>query len=98
MTNWAARSLAIAVLCLFLSPAEAASLTVNTSCNTYTGISDDGVAQWLGIRYAAPPVGDLRFMPPQNPSCSDGVQLPDNTVSVDKYDRRASSRHMKQLC
>ncbi|KAI1361546.1 vacuolar triacylglycerol lipase [Xylaria arbuscula] len=80
MTNWAIRSLAIAALCQFLTPTAAASLTVNTTCNTYTGISSDGVAQWLGIRYAAPPVGDLRFMPPQDPSCSDdGLQLPDNT-------------------
>ncbi|KAK0632745.1 Alpha/Beta hydrolase protein [Immersiella caudata] len=27
-----------------------------------------GVTQWLGIRYAAPPVGDLRFAPPQDPA------------------------------
>jgi cholinesterase len=26
-----------------------------------------GVTQWLGIRYAAPPLGDLRFQPPQDP-------------------------------
>ena len=31
--------------------------------NTYS----DGVSQWLGIRYAAPPTGDLRFAAPQNP-------------------------------
>ncbi|KAI0506366.1 vacuolar triacylglycerol lipase [Xylaria bambusicola] len=79
MTNWAARWVAITVFCQLLSPTAAAGLTVNTSCNTYTGVAADGVAQWLGIRYAAPPVGDLRFMPPKDPSCSDGLQLPGNT-------------------
>ncbi|KAI9743127.1 MAG: hypothetical protein M1818_003422 [Claussenomyces sp. TS43310] len=36
-------------------------------CN-YTGatVSDD-INQWLGMRYAAPPVGDLRFRAPQDP-------------------------------
>lgn len=27
----------------------------------------NGVSQWLGIRYAAPPLGDLRFRAPQDP-------------------------------
>lgn len=31
--------------------------------NTY----NDGVSQWLGIRYAAPPTGNLRFAAPQDP-------------------------------
>ncbi|KAI8944236.1 vacuolar triacylglycerol lipase [Xylaria longipes] len=80
MINRTVRWLALATLCQFLCPTGAASLTVETTCNTYTGIAgSDGVAQWLGIRYGAPPVGDLRFMPPTNPSCSEAVQLPDNT-------------------
>ncbi|TRX96024.1 hypothetical protein FHL15_003166 [Xylaria flabelliformis] len=79
MVNRTVRWLALAAFCQFLHPTEAASLTVATTCNTYTGVASDGVAQWLGIRYAAPPVGDLRFMPPEDPSCSDGAQLPNNT-------------------
>ncbi|KAI1817663.1 vacuolar triacylglycerol lipase [Poronia punctata] len=55
--------------------APVSSLTVDTKCNKYTGVIDDGIVQFLGIRYAAPPVGHLRFMPPEDPSCSDGVQL-----------------------
>ncbi|KAI0409265.1 vacuolar triacylglycerol lipase [Xylaria palmicola] len=80
MTIRAARWLAWAAFCQFVCPTASAGLSVNTTCNTYTGVAgSDGIAQWLGIRYAAPPVGDLRFMPPQDPSCSDGVQLPNNT-------------------
>ncbi|KAK2784684.1 hypothetical protein FQN52_008912 [Onygenales sp. PD_12] len=29
--------------------------------------SSSGVTQWLGMRYAAPPVGDLRFAAPEDP-------------------------------
>ncbi|KAI1121756.1 vacuolar triacylglycerol lipase [Nemania abortiva] len=82
MTNRAARWLALTTtLCQLICPTVAGTLTTNTSCNTYTGIAGaDGVAQWLGIRFAAPPIGDLRFMPPTDPSCDDGgVQLPNNT-------------------
>jgi hypothetical protein len=34
----------------------------------------DGVTQWLGIRYAAPPIGDLRFAPPKDPPKHGGTQ------------------------
>ncbi|EGD85540.1 hypothetical protein H112_06444 [Trichophyton rubrum D6] len=32
------------------------------------------VTSWLGIRYAAPPVGDLRFAAPQDPKKEGGIQ------------------------
>jgi hypothetical protein len=34
----------------------------------------DGVTQWFGIRYAAPPIGDLRFAPPKDPLKHGGIQ------------------------
>ncbi|KAI1184727.1 vacuolar triacylglycerol lipase [Nemania serpens] len=80
MTNWAMRWLAFTTFCRLGCVTATGILAVNTTCNTYTGVAgSNGVAQWLGIRYAAPPIGDLRFMPPKDPSCSDGVQLPNNT-------------------
>lgn len=33
-----------------------------------------GVNQFLGIRYAAPPLNDLRFRAPQDPAQQDGLQ------------------------
>ncbi|OOQ88247.1 triacylglycerol lipase [Penicillium brasilianum] len=35
---------------------------------------DNGVNQFLGIRYAAPPLGDLRFRAPEDPVFTTGVQ------------------------
>ncbi|KAI1100539.1 alpha/beta-hydrolase [Jackrogersella minutella] len=48
---------------------------VDIICNKYAGYSTpNGITQWLGIRYAAPPVGNLRFMPPQDPPCNSTTQ------------------------
>ncbi|KAK0657040.1 Alpha/Beta hydrolase protein [Cercophora newfieldiana] len=41
---------------------------VNVTANQYVGQPlSNGVTQWLGMRYAAPPLGKLRFAPPQDP-------------------------------
>ncbi|RPI29939.1 MAG: carboxylesterase family protein, partial [Actinomycetota bacterium] len=39
-----------------------------------SGTEADGVRAYLGIPYAAPPVGDLRWRPPQAPAPWDGVR------------------------
>ena len=41
------------------------STTVQTDNGAVCGIVVAGVSAWLGIPYAAPPVGDLRWAPPQ---------------------------------
>jgi para-nitrobenzyl esterase len=38
------------------------------------GTRDDEVWTWKDIPFAAPPVGDLRFWPPQQAACWDGVR------------------------
>ena len=43
-------------------------LIVDTSNGPVRGISDGVVSAWLGIRYAAPPTGDLRWRAPQPPA------------------------------
>lgn len=39
-----------------------------------TGLAN-GVSQWLGIRFAAPPLGDLRFRAPADPLTNSTVIL-----------------------
>lgn len=42
---------------------------------TYQGAAlDTGVTQYLGMRSAAPPVGDLRWRAPEDPATVSGVQ------------------------
>ena len=42
--------------------------TVSTTDGPVQGFVENGVNKFLGIPYAAPPVGDLRWMPPQPPA------------------------------
>ena len=64
--------LAISVLydhCLAVDP------LVDLEYIKYQGTANaGGISQWLGIRYAAPPVGDLRFAAPEDPPSNDTVQ------------------------
>lgn len=42
--------------------------TVQTPYGSVTGLADDKVQQFLGVPFAAPPVGDLRWKAPQPPA------------------------------
>ena len=54
--------LALAGVCAAVDP------LVSLDYTSYRGTANlGGVSQWLGIRYAAPPVGDLRFAAPADP-------------------------------
>jgi carboxylesterase type B len=73
------RLVAAAVALLLLAPALPATartadpLVVQTDKGQVHGVSRDGVDSFLGIPYAAPPVGGLRWQPPQPHSTWPGV-------------------------
>lgn len=63
------------MLTVLFALASARQAIVDLGYAKYRGESlPNGVAQWLGIRYAAPPVGPLRFSAPQDPKRVDGIQ------------------------
>ena len=51
-----------------------ATAVVATSAGRVHGLLDGGISTFKGIRYAAPPVGELRFMPPQPPQPWSNIQ------------------------
>ena len=56
-----------ATLCLVTSVAAVQPL-VDVGYTKYLGTSlSSGVTQWLGVRFAAPPLGNLRFRAPADP-------------------------------
>lgn len=57
-------------------PAEPDRDIVDLGYSSYQGTSlENGVSRWLGIRYAAPPVGDLRFRAPKDPLKTTTLQM-----------------------
>jgi para-nitrobenzyl esterase len=56
------------------SSGATSSPIVKTDTGQVQGFVKNGVAEFLGIPYAAPPVGELRWMPPQPPQPWTGVR------------------------
>lgn len=54
---------------LAISAVRAVDTLVELDYAKYDGVANDetGVTNWLGMRFASAPVGDLRFAPPQDP-------------------------------
>jgi hypothetical protein len=74
----------ILLFTLLSNAALAVSSLVKLEYSSYQGTSfPSGVSQWLGIRYAAPPVGKLRFRAPQDPLQNSTVQIADQVYISD---------------
>lgn len=72
---------------------------VDLTYSKYQGVAlSNGVTQWLGMRYAAPPLGDLRFMPPQDPPHTEEIQ-PADTVSEGRIKAKGAfvDKHCKKV-
>ncbi|KAL2854316.1 Alpha/Beta hydrolase protein [Aspergillus pseudoustus] len=80
----------LVVLTVLCAVASARQAVVDLGYSQYRGQTlSNGVAQWLGIRYAAPPLGPLRFSAPQDPDEVYGVQDASQQgplcISIDSY-------------
>ncbi|KAJ7800925.1 Alpha/Beta hydrolase protein, partial [Mycena olivaceomarginata] len=74
-----ALSVCAAATLLFATPPVRAQVTpiVDLGYAQYQGAAntDNNIAHFFGIRFAAPPIGDLRFRAPQPPANISGVQF-----------------------
>ena len=50
-----------------------ATPVVETEGGSVQGLEQGGIDAFLGVRYAAPPLGELRFQPPAKPEAWEGV-------------------------
>ena len=50
-----------------------ATPVVETEAGPVQGLEQGGIDAFLGLRYAAPPLGDLRFQPPAKPEAWEGI-------------------------
>ncbi|HEX4096007.1 MAG TPA: carboxylesterase family protein [Caulobacteraceae bacterium] len=64
-------------LAMGFGAADAQTAPVATQQGLVQGADQGGVTSWLGIPFAAPPVGDLRWRPPQLPASWQGVRAGD---------------------
>lgn len=55
-----------------------AALVVRTEDGSLEGVAHDDIRSWAGIPFAAPPVDDLRWRPPESPEPWDGVRPADD--------------------
>ena len=75
------RGAVLAVVAILGTPAIAraasSSGAVKTDAGPVAGVVSDGVVAYKGVPFAAPPVGELRWRPPQAPSAWTAVRLAD---------------------
>lgn len=68
----------VTVLVALSTLTQAVGTTVDVGYSRYKGTQlANGITQWLGIGYAAPPLGDLRFRAPRPPTHNNTLQIAD---------------------
>ncbi len=73
------KSIVSAVLFAFAGSVSALSpALIETASGTVSGVTENGMRAYLGIPYAKPPVGRLRWMPPEKPAAWSGVLKADH--------------------
>ena len=79
--------------CLFLiQPAVIGSAIVDLNYTTYEGLRlSNGVNAFLGMRYAAPPLGNLRWRAPVEPERLSGRIVPASKVCREEFALKRSS-------
>jgi para-nitrobenzyl esterase len=70
---------------------------VTTETGALRGVIKDGIVSYLGIPYAAPPTGDLRWRPPQAAARWEGVRSAD-TFGNDCVQHRAYDSPQSEDC
>ena len=70
---WIMRIVAVLAIA-FATPSLALAQQVRVEGGRVAGVTENGVASWKGIPFAAPPVGDLRWRAPQKAARWSGVR------------------------
>lgn len=74
---------ALTILSLAARTTFAVDPEVELDYTSYVGTAlSNGVTEWIGVRYAAPPLGDLRFRAPVDPMHEDGPIAADTPAPV----------------
>ena len=68
--------------CVAAPTAPGDALVAVTDAGEVRGVQGDGVVAFLGMPYAAAPVGDLRFRAPEPAACWQGVRAADSFASA----------------
>ena len=74
MARVVALAAAATLFSTLFAPSSAQNVVRDLGYANYSGVAlSNGVSYWLGMHYAAPPTGNLRFAEPQPPIVYEGV-------------------------